>query len=50
MFARVVLQGKKSSINGTDYLSFTSMTIKVTVGAGTGRLENLFNGDKVLGK
>lgn len=47
---RVVLQGQLYEHAGNKHLRFTTMTIKVKVGGGRGYLENLFNGDRILGK
>lgn len=46
--ARAELQGQVSEKDGEEYMSYTDVKLKVHVGGGTVRLENLFNGDKVL--
>lgn len=45
-----MLNGAIVEKDGDEYLSFSKMDLKVTVGGGQARLENLFNGDKVLRK
>lgn len=45
----VRLTANKTPKNGVEYVKFGNLDMKVTVGAGKFRLENLFNGDKTLG-
>lgn len=45
-----MLNGEIVERDGNEYLNFSKMDLKVTVGGGQVRLENLFNGDKVLRK
>lgn len=45
-----MLNGGIVEKDGNEYLSFSKMDLKVSVGGGQARLENLFNGDKVLRK
>lgn len=45
-----MLNGEIVERDGDEYLNFSKMDLKVTVGGGQVRLENLFNGDKVLRK
>ncbi|GLV39161.1 uncharacterized protein CBL_06212 [Carabus blaptoides fortunei] len=49
ILAKVVLIGEITEIDGEKHLNFKTMTINVKVGGGSGKLYNLFNGDKVLG-
>ena len=46
--ARAVLQGKLSEEDGVEFMTYDDVKLKVHVGGGSVRLENLFNGDKVL--
>lgn len=45
------LAGKKvPGKDGLEYVKFGNLSLKVTVGGGKFRLENLFNGDPTLGE
>lgn len=44
------LKGNKIKRDGEEYLEFEKMKLKIQVGGSSIRLENLFNGDPVLGK
>lgn len=44
------MRGKTVPRDGKDYVKFTELTIKITVGKGRFHLENLFAGDAVLGE
>ncbi|KAB0794286.1 hypothetical protein PPYR_11125 [Photinus pyralis] len=44
------LKGNKISKGGEEFLEFEKMRLKIEVGTSSIRLENLFNGDPVLGK
>lgn len=47
--ANVRIVGKRvPGPNGVEYVKFGNLQIKVTVGGGRFRLENLFNGDRTL--
>ncbi|CAG9859246.1 unnamed protein product [Phyllotreta striolata] len=46
--ARAGLKGEVNEKNGNKYLTFKEFDLHVDVGGGNVRLENLFNGDKVL--
>ncbi|KAJ8956819.1 hypothetical protein NQ318_014233 [Aromia moschata] len=46
--SKVRLQGELYEKNGETYLRYTSFDLHVDVGGGSVRLENLFNGDKIL--
>lgn len=48
--AIATLNGSLVVRDGQEYLTFTKMDLQVNVGGGQVRLENLFNGDKVLRK
>ncbi|KAF2887336.1 hypothetical protein ILUMI_15722 [Ignelater luminosus] len=42
------LQGELYEKDGETYMKFTNMTLKVNVGNGVVKIQNLFNGDKIL--
>ncbi|KAK4879328.1 hypothetical protein RN001_007474 [Aquatica leii] len=44
------LKGNKVITNGNEFLEFEKMKLKIEIGNSSIRLENLFNGDPVLGK
>ncbi|KAF5285657.1 hypothetical protein FQR65_LT13087 [Abscondita terminalis] len=44
------LKGNKIVKNGEEYLEFEKMKLKIEIGNSSIRLDNLFNGDPVLGK
>ncbi|KAH1024376.1 hypothetical protein HUJ05_003867 [Dendroctonus ponderosae] len=46
--ARAVFQGKLNERGGKEYMTYNDVKLKVHVGGGSVKLENLFNGDKVL--
>ncbi|XP_046393515.1 circadian clock-controlled protein daywake-like [Ischnura elegans] len=46
----VILRGGLEKRGGKDYLKYKSMDINIHVGRGKMQLENLFGGDKMLGK
>lgn len=46
----VVLQGNIMVTNGVKHLEFDKIKLKTSIGKATVNLENLFNGDRLLGK
>lgn len=48
--AHVVMNGEVEDRNGYKFPKFKNLKINFTVGKGTVELQNLFGGDKVLGK
>ncbi|CAG9768268.1 unnamed protein product [Ceutorhynchus assimilis] len=46
--ARAELQGEIIEQNGSKFLTYSQVKLRVHVGGGSVRMENLFNGDKVL--
>lgn len=44
------MKGHKLQRDDKEYLEFDRMKVKVKVGSSQVRLENLFNGDKILGR
>lgn len=44
------LKGHKIERESKQYLEFDKMKVKVKIGSSQVRLENLFNGDKILGR
>lgn len=49
-FGNVRIKGDRKVINGTNHLSLAKLDIKIKVGDGKIKLENLFGGDRVLGE
>ncbi|XP_075235431.1 protein takeout-like [Lycorma delicatula] len=48
--ANVTLVGELIKKNGEDYIHYTDMKIRFKVGSGKLKLDNLFNGERVLGE
>ncbi|CAH1176098.1 unnamed protein product [Phaedon cochleariae] len=48
LHATAQLSGENYEMEGEQYLKFSTFDLHVDVGGGSARLENLFNGDKVL--
>lgn len=46
---RVSVQGELYDLDGVTKIRFTSLNLKIKVGNGNIKLENLFGGEKVLG-
>lgn len=44
------IKGDRKVINGKNHLSLAKLDIKIKVGDGKIKLENLFGGDRVLGE
>ncbi|KAL1373615.1 hypothetical protein pipiens_005124 [Culex pipiens pipiens] len=49
-FGNVRIKGDRKVINGKNHLSLAKLDIKIKVGDGKIKLENLFGGDRVLGE
>lgn len=47
---RAVLHGALNERDGQKYMTYQSIDLKILIGGGTVKLENLFNSDKVLRK